>query len=311
MNDVVPDNGQTQILPLDLNFCDLPHTIASYLVIGPGGPVLVETGPASTLGTLLEGLSSHGIEAGDVRDVLVTHIHLDHSGAAGWWAQNGARVYVHHVGAPHLIAPERLLASAGRIYGDMMDRLWGQTVPAPEENVVAVSDGDRIEVAGLVFEALDTPGHAGHHHVLRLGSVAFTGDAAGIRLPGSSFVVLPTPPPEFQLELWLTTVQRLRELGLERLYPTHFGPVDEPNEHLGVVAALLEETVKFVTERLEDGMSRGELVRQYMAWNRERATAESVSSVDLMRYECVNPSAMSVDGIIRYWRKKASQSEHD
>src|SRR5262245_24856094 len=148
---------------LDLRFRGAPHGIAAFVVLGPDGTVLVETGPGSTLATLHAELARVGLQSSDIRDVLVTHIHLDHAGAAGWWAQHGARVHVHHIGAPHLIDPERLLASAGRIYGEAMGELWGQFLPAPAHKVFAHHDGDVILAGGLRFVAHDTPGHARHH----------------------------------------------------------------------------------------------------------------------------------------------------
>ena len=202
-----------RIETLDLDFGRTPETIASFLVFGPDGPVLVESGPASTLPNLLTRLQEHGVTPADVRHVLVTHIHLDHAGAAGWWAQQGATVYVHPNGARHLIDPSKLLASAERIYQERMDELWGRTVPAPEDRVVIVEGDTTIEAAGLEFVAIDTPGHARHHHVYRLGDVAFTGDAAGVRLGERHWIDLPGPPPEFDLEAWKETLNRLRGEG--------------------------------------------------------------------------------------------------
>jgi glyoxylase-like metal-dependent hydrolase (beta-lactamase superfamily II) len=187
-----------RIETLDLEFGGLAEVIAAFLVFGQEGPVLVETGPGSTLPHLLDRLAEHGVEPEEIRHVLVTHIHLDHAGAAGWWAQRGAHVYVHEVGAPHLIDPTKLLASAGRIYGDRMDSLWGETLPAPAERVVAVEDGAVIEAAGLRIGAISTPGHAWHHHVFRLDDVAFVGDAAGIRIGDRTWIDIPAPPPEFE-----------------------------------------------------------------------------------------------------------------
>ncbi len=292
-----------EIHTLDLNFCNLRHAIASYLVVGSGGPVLVETGPVSTVDTLTARLAERGFAPEDVRHVLVTHIHLDHAGAAGWWARQGAQVYVHHFGAPHLVDPSRLLASASRVYGDMLGILWGKIVPAPAARVTALQDGDRIEAGGMTFTALDAPGHARHHLVYVLDSAAFTGDAAGIRMPGSDFIHLPTPPPELDPPVWRATMGRLLEARLETIYPTHFGPVDAPVAHIEAARALLDQTVEFVGERLESGMERDEIVKQYTAWNRERAAAQGVGGAELVRYECINPATMSADGIIRYWRK--------
>jgi len=292
-----------QIHTLDLNFSGRHATIAAYLVVGAGGPVLVETGPASTLETLVARLAELGFAPADVRHVLVTHIHLDHAGAAGWWAQQGATVYVHPIGAPHLVDPSRLLTSAGRIYGDAMDVLWGHTLPAPAERVRAVRDGETVQVNGLTFTALDTPGHAWHHHVYRLGDAAFTGDAAGVRLPGSDLGSIPAPPPEFDREAWRKTLQRLSDENFAALYLTHFGPVRDARQHLEQMRELLEEVTEFVGQRVQNGRERDDLVAEYSTWNRQRAQAHGVTEPDWQRHELANPLFMSVDGVTRYWRK--------
>jgi glyoxylase-like metal-dependent hydrolase (beta-lactamase superfamily II) len=294
-----------KIFPLDLNFLDHPHTIAAYLVIGPEGPVLVETGPGSTLDALQARLAEHDVAPGDIRHVLVTHIHLDHAGAAGWWARQGADIYVHHVGAPHLIDPSRLLASAERIYGDAMDRLWGETLPAPAARVHPLYDGDTVLAGGLEFTALDTPGHARHHHVYRLADIAFTGDAAGVRLPGSSFLSLPAPPPEFDREAWHKTVKRLQGEAFAALYPTHFGIVENVDSHLSTLDKLVDASSEFVRSRLEAGLERNHLAEEYVGWVRKRAESEGLPERAFQAYELANPSFMSVDGIMRYWRKRA------
>jgi glyoxylase-like metal-dependent hydrolase (beta-lactamase superfamily II) len=289
---------------LDLNFQGLAQTIASYLVIGPKGPVLVETGPATTLATLRARLSDYGYELGDIRHVLVTHIHLDHSGAAGWLAREGAHIYVHHVGAAHIIDPSRLLFSASRIYGGAMEKLWGETVPAPAEQVTAVYDGDIIAAAGLEFVALDTPGHAWHHHCYRLGDVAFTGDAAGIRINAKPFVDLPAPPPEFKLEIWQQTIDRLLAEQLSAIYPTHFGRVDNVNEQLKRLRALMTQAAEFIRVRMQASAPHARLVEEYIAWRHADAVAEGLTEAEIQQYDLANPPFMSVDGILRYWQKK-------
>ncbi len=298
-----------RIHTLDLDFLNTPNTIASYLIVGSGGPVLVETGPGSTIETMKTRLSEHGVSPSDIKYVLVSHIHLDHAGAAGWWAQQGAQIFVHHVGAPHLIDPAKLLASAGRIYGNLMDPLWGKMLPAPEDRVTPVFDGDTITVAGLSFTAIDTPGHAYHHHVFQLENVAFTGDAAGIHIPGPSFVDLPAPPPEFNLELWQQSVERLCELDVDSIYPTHFGRVGDWRGHLETFSKLLDSSSAFVRVRLESGLERAEIVEAYLAWHRERMDSAQIGDTLMKRYEVSNPLYMSVDGIIRYWRKRLPGSQ--
>ena len=297
--------GPMKIHTLDLNFQGLPNTIASYLVEGPDGPVLIETGPGSTLPNLLANLTRHGYTPADVGHVLVTHIHLDHAGAAGWLATQGATLYVHHFGARHLVDPGKLLASASRIYGDKMDSLWGEMVPAPAEQVVALYDGDQFEAGGLTFTALETPGHARHHHVFQVGSVGFAGDTAGIRLPESPFIDIPAPPPEFDREAWLVSLKRLRQIDFERIYPTHFGPVDDVADHLDRMALLVNEATEWIRAQLEAGLSRDQLVTAYENWTRERGSAAGVAAKTMKRYEMANPIYMSVDGIMRYWQKQS------
>lgn len=290
---------------LDLNFQGLSAITASYLIVGPDGPILIETGPGSTLDTLLKQIRQHGFAPEQIKHVLVTHIHLDHAGAAGWWAQQGAQIYVHSFGARHLISPEKLLASAQRIYGDKMDTLWGEMLPAPAEKVTKIFDNDVLELAGLTITALETPGHARHHHVYVLGDVAFTGDAAAARLPGWDLPDVPAPPPEFELEVWEATLDRLLAHNFRRIYPTHFGPVDAVQEHLTDVKKLVRETAVFIKAQMDAGHNRDEIVTIYENRFAERAKAAGVTEEGIAHYATANPLYMSVDGIMRYWQKRA------
>ncbi|WP_420643455.1 MBL fold metallo-hydrolase [Candidatus Leptofilum sp.] len=290
---------------LDLNFQGLSEITAAYLVVGPTGPILIETGPGSTLDTLLNQIRQHGFEPEQIEHVLVTHIHLDHAGAAGWWAQQGAQVYVHSFGARHLVAPDKLLASAKRIYGDMMDSLWGEMLPAPAENVTEVFDNDVLEVAGLKITALETPGHARHHHVYVMGDVAFTGDAAAVRLPAFNLPDIPAPPPEFDLETWESTLDRLLSHNFQQIYPTHFGRVDDVEAHLLGVKWLVRETAVFIQQKLQDGLTRDDIVTAYESWFANRARSAGLSDKAIAQYAAANPLYMSVDGIMRYWQKRA------
>ncbi|HSM57020.1 MAG TPA: MBL fold metallo-hydrolase [Candidatus Sulfomarinibacteraceae bacterium] len=289
---------------IDLNFLGVQQAIASYLVQGPEGWLLVETGPMSTLERLRQEMAQRDVGVTDVDAVLVTHIHLDHAGAAGWWAQQGVTVHVHHVGAPHLIDPSRLWHSAGRIYGEQMETLWGEVVPAPRENVVSLRDGDIVQAAGLTLTALDTPGHAWHHHVYRLEDAAFSGDAAGVRVPGSGWVSLPAPPPELDLEAWHKTLDRLEAEQLQTLYLTHFGRVDDVDNQLQQLREMMEEGAQFVRRHMQQGSERNEIIEAYTEWNRRRALAAGMPAGDFEKYEAANPLFMSVDGLMRYWRKR-------
>lgn len=300
--------GHYKIHVLDLNFQGVAETIAAYLVEGPTGLVLVETGPGSTLSTLQTQLRQHGFQPSDVQHVMVTHIHFDHAGAAGWWAQNGATIYVHHFGAGHLINPEKLVASATRIYGDQMDTLWGQLLPAPAERVVPLFDGDTIEAGGLTFKAIETPGHARHHHVIQLEAIAFTGDAAGMKLGNRPLLDMPAPPPEFDLVPWQASIDKLLNYDFTTIYPTHFGAIHEPAAHLRAMKDLVYQSAYFVREKMDAGVTRDELITQYTAWNHGRAYAAGLSDKAIQKYEIANPLYMSVDGMMRYWRKQGERS---
>ncbi len=293
---------------LDLGFQGTAETIASFLVVGPEGPVLVETGPGSTLPRLIELLGQKGFEPEDIRGVLVTHIHLDHAGAAGWWAQRGVPIYVHAVGAPHLIDPSKLLTSAERIYGNRMESLWGDTLPAPRENVHVVDDGDVVQVAGLQFEAIATPGHARHHHVYRLDSIGFVGDALGILLPDRYWVDLPAPPPEFDLGAWKESLNRIRSQELTSIYRTHFDHVEDVPEQIDGFEKILEEAAGLVKQMITEGLKRDQMVARYLSVMRTRAAEAGIDEASSRAYELANPRDMSVDGIARYWQKQELSS---
>ncbi len=290
---------------IDLAYQDAPGLIASFLVLAPHGRILVESGPGSTLPTLIAGLQQHGLEPGDIDYLFLTHIHLDHAGAAGWWAQQGAKVCVHEIGAPHLIDPSRLIKSASRIYGDQMETLWGDILPAPAENVRAIVDGDVIEAMGLEMRALYTPGHAGHHHAWRVGDIAFVGDSMGIRGGSIPWLDLPAPPPEFSLELWKKSLGKLRAERLETIYRTHFGPRTDVQEEIDRIENLIESSAAKVKSMLDEGLERDQMVERYTDWMVEIASEEGADPEALRGEEKLNPRAMSVDGIARYWKKKA------
>lgn len=283
---------------LDLHFQGRPQCVAAFLVSAPQGKLLVECGPASSRDYLLQELAERGVQPVHIQGVLLTHIHLDHAGDAGWWAQQGVTVYVHPVGAPHLLDPSKLLASAGRIYGEHMERLWGEIVPCPGEHVVALTPDQTHTIAGLEITAWDTPGHARHHLAYQIGSECLCGDVAGVRLPGSEFLSVPAPPPEFERETWLATIDKLSAHDFSRIYLTHFGPVDAVAEHFVELKRRIEEAAEFVHART--GMSRDEVVRAYTEW--QRPQFGDAATFD--RYEQANPLFMSVDGLMRYWRKR-------
>ncbi len=300
-NDII---SSMQVHTLDLFMHSLPQVTAVFLLVGPEGPVLIETGPGSSLQTVLNHLGAFKISPQHIKHVLVTHIHLDHAGAAGWWAQQGAQVYVHPRGAPHLIDPSKLIASAYRIYGDKLEKMWGNILPAPERQITIIEGGTRFKVAGLSFEALDTPGHARHHHVYKLGDIAFVGDAGGIHMPHNPVPGIPAPPPEFELDAWQKTLDRLLKANFKTIYLTHFGRVDHVQEHLMEIKKLLNDAVQFISYHMGAGASRDAIVAHYEEWNRQRAHAAGISDAMIQQHKAANPLYMSVDGIMRYCRKQ-------
>ncbi|MGH2502214.1 MAG: MBL fold metallo-hydrolase, partial [Ktedonobacterales bacterium] len=226
--------GHTRQLAPDLWVIDTfyqgePGIIASYLLTGAHGLALVDVGSAASLPALLAGIRASGHDPRDIAHILITHVHLDHAGATGALLSHtpGARVYVHQIGAPHLINPEKLVASATRIYGDQMEKLWGTILPVPVERVTAIADGSELVVGARALRALYTPGHAVHHVAFHDAErrALFTGDVAGVRLEDSSYVRPPTPPPDLNLEDWSASIARLRALRPETLYLPHFGAV--------------------------------------------------------------------------------------
>lgn len=226
----------------------IPSAIGSWAIEGSDGWVVVESGPESTWNTLRAGLRSLGVSPSDVSAVLLTHIHLDHAGAAWRFAEAGIPIHVHRVGAPHVIDPTRLQRSARRVYGDRYDDLWGPMRPCDPSIVHAISDGDIVEAAGMRFEAIESLGHANHHHawhVLDSGDL-FTGDAVGMRVPGTDWVTVPMPPPEFDPEVWARTLDRLEAGPWNRFHLTHGGTVTDTNGHIEQLRASMQTQVAWL-----------------------------------------------------------------
>ncbi len=295
--------NQHQIFTLDLNFMGISGAIASYLIPHSAGAVLVECGPGSTLPALLEGLRQHGLSPSDISDVFLTHIHLDHAGAAGWLARQGARIHVHPVGAPHIQNPEKLLSSAARIYGDKMGTLWGEFLPVPPEKLSVLQDNNVITIDGMSFQATDTPGHADHHHVYLLEDTLFSGDIGGVRLTGTQHIRLPMPPPELNLIKWRQSLDRLKEMKFTRIAPTHFGIFPDAQQHLSILEKELDDINAWVEAIMPGDPPVDEINHLLIDWYQQRAVQADVPIEQLQGYESANPSWMSGYGIQRYWRK--------
>jgi glyoxylase-like metal-dependent hydrolase (beta-lactamase superfamily II) len=276
--------------PIDLHH-GAPGIIASYLLETEDGPAIFDCGPTSCVEHLKAGLAERGLELGDIRHLLLSHIHLDHAGAAGVLVREhpGLQVHLSDVGAPHLIDPTKLEASARRLYGDAFDELWGELAPVPAENVHVVDDS----VVGL--DCFPTPGHAWHHvSFLASDGTLYAGDAAGVRIGSGSFVLPPCPPPELDLEAWERTLEEIERRTPERLALAHFGVFDDVQEHL----ADLRETLRRWAERVEDGMDEETFVA---AARYDVAQTDPELADD---YDRAAPYWHHFRGLERYWRKR-------
>jgi glyoxylase-like metal-dependent hydrolase (beta-lactamase superfamily II) len=304
-----PQSDRMSLAPaihtIDLRFQNTPEIVAAFLIEGPEGLILIETGPGSTLPRLLEGIAELGFRPAEVRDVFVTHIHLDHAGAAGWWArENGSTIYAHPQAERHLVDPAKLMASARLVYGERMESLWGEMLPAPAGQVVALADGQKVCVGGVEVTALDTPGHARHHHCYAISGAIFTGDVAGMRLPGTDYLSVTSAPPQFDPVAYAASIDRLIAQRPERLMLTHFGEVaDDPEDHLRRYGDAVALAAEFVRQRLVEGMDGDSLQIAYQAFQMEQAFKAGLPSGDWHRCQRANPTGMSADGIRLYWEK--------
>jgi glyoxylase-like metal-dependent hydrolase (beta-lactamase superfamily II) len=274
---------------IDLKHLGRPHVIGCWEVEG----ALVDPGPQSSMDTLLEALGDE-----QPRAILLTHIHLDHAAATGALVRRWPEleVYVHERGAPHLIDPSRLLASAERLYGDRMEHLWGEIVPVPEGNVKSLAGGEDV----LGMRVAYTPGHASHHvcYFHEETATAFVGDVAAVRIPPSDLIVPPTPPPDIDIETWLDSIAIVESWRPERLALTHFGRVDDPLEHLEIVRRRLREEADMAREFSERDYERHH--RALVAESVDPETAEEL-------IQCVPPQ-YQWRGLDRYWRKREEQA---
>lgn len=228
---------------LDLHHQGHERTIGCYLLDSDDGPALFDCGPTTTIGALERGLEQQGLELTDIRHLLLSHIHLDHAGAAGVLVREhpSLQVHVSGIGAPHLVEPERLERSARRLYGDLFDTLWGELAPVPQANVHVV--GERV----LGLDCFPTPGHASHHvSYLDRDGTLFAGDAAGVRIQPGRVVLPPTPPPEFDLDAWQRTLEELERRDPDRLALIHFGVADDPQRHVAELRLELYDWTAFV-----------------------------------------------------------------
>jgi glyoxylase-like metal-dependent hydrolase (beta-lactamase superfamily II) len=298
---------------VDLNFLGHPGVIATAVLRGPDGVVLIDPGPATTRAALERGLAADGIEMADVRAILLTHIHLDHCGATGSIVTDHPQidVYVHERGAPHLVDPTKLIASATRLYKGDMARLWGEIRPVPAGSVRPIGERADLVVAGRAIEAVWTPGHASHHvsYLDPADRTAFTGDAAGMCLPGLTEVVPPALPPELDLDAWRRSTDRLLAWQPRSLFLTHFGSRSDPEAHMDRLWSRLDDWSGRVRRSLEEPVSAdgpdGDAARAAAFADAVTADlARKTTAEDATAYALAAPFALCWQGLARYHRKR-------
>ncbi len=291
---------------VDLLFRGRPQAIATGVISGGGTVALIDPGPTTCLDTLDQGLQQQGLRLSDVTHLLLTHIHLDHAGATGTIVREhpGISVFVHERGAPHMAHPEKLLESATRLYGDNMDRLWGEFAAVPEKNLIALRGGERIEVGGRTFDVAYTPGHASHHvSYFDAGSgVAFVGDTAGVCINGG-YVLPQTPPPDIDLELWTDSVARIEAWSPQTLFLTHVGPINDVRPHLQTLLENLRTFAGFVRTSLDEPGSDEERGRRF-AEDVMHELRRQMTDAQLASYSLAAPPELLWLGLARYWRKR-------
>lgn len=297
---------------IDLFHLGEPRLIGAYLIFDER-PALVEVGPANGLEHLLEGLRLLGFDADALQCVFLTHIHLDHGGGTGHLLERFPHltVYVHPNGAPHLIDPNRLLVSAQRLFGDL-DTRFGPAKPVDSRRIRALQDGEEVRLGRWTLVALDTPGHAGHHLVYwePQRRWVFAGDVCGVHLPDGFYVNPPTPPPEFHLDHWLQSLERVRSLAPRRLLYTHFGWTDTPEKWLDALERELRARAEMVRRELEAGTSPERICDLF----RERFEQEMrrlVGPVLLDRYRRLGDARINTLGLVRYWQKHRGVSPQE
>jgi glyoxylase-like metal-dependent hydrolase (beta-lactamase superfamily II) len=290
---------------IDLNFRGSPRVIATAILQAADGVTLIDPGPTSCLPALESGLRARGLALRDVRTLLLTHIHLDHAGACGTIVERvpAVKVYVHERGAPHMIDPARLLASAMRLWGDRMDAVWGAFQPVPAGQVIVLKGGERLDLAGTAFSVAYTPGHAKHHvsYLDEHAGMAYVGDTAGVRI--GDYLIAPTPPPDIDIEAWqhsLDTIDRWQPVSL---FLTHFGPVTPARAHIARFRSTVASAAAISEEMIAGGGTDEELSRRFV--ERMRQDARSVLPEHEARAaELAAPFDQLWQGLARYWQKK-------
>lgn len=296
------------ITTLDVNWVGRSHSIAAALLEADGHYALVDPGPESTYATLCERLKSRGISIAQVESIFLTHIHLDHAGASGSLVRDNPRltVNVHALGAPHMIDPSRLLASAARLWPDTLHQLFGETLPVPKGNLRILEGGETLTLGSRKFSVAYTPGHASHHvsYFDETAGVAFVGDTTGIRIDNGPYILPATPPPDITLETWEKSFATILERRPTRLFLTHFGYTERPAEHIDEFRDRLHHWADLAADALRSNGSEAEAKASFVS----RAHAEMahrLGSAEADHYAFTAGLDLSFLGLARYLRKRA------
>ncbi len=295
----------TSVQIIDLNFLHQSEAIAAFLIKNENQYALVETGPYSTIKAIEKVLEDNGITAKDISTVFITHIHLDHAGAAWYFANQGATIYVHPLGVKHLLDPSRLYNSAKQIYGDAMDSLWGAMNPIAPERIISVQHGEKINWSNTFLTAWHTPGHAQHHIAWQLDDNIFCGDVGGVKIL-TGIVVPPCPPPDINVEDWTMSIELLKSLKPKTLYLAHFGAITKVNSHLNSLLKRLVRWANYVQKISENDAPTDVVLPKFVAFIHSEYKRFGADEKIIEKYEAASPSFMQLAGLQRYWKKKSS-----
>jgi glyoxylase-like metal-dependent hydrolase (beta-lactamase superfamily II) len=304
---IIPIIGADDAVLVDLEYRGQEEYLAALLFETDDGVAVVDPGPSVSLPALLAAVREVAGDERALRHLLLTHIHLDHAGCSGVMTARfpDVRVYVHERGAPHLVDPSRLLASATRLYGDRMDELWGEVLPIPGGNVRIVRDGENITIGRRAISVLYTPGHAIHHaaYLDATTGLAYVGDAAGERFHSGTPIIPTTPPPDIDIEAWRLTSEKLRAWDPAGLVLSHFGVFSDALDHLNTHEELLNEWATAVKTSLDEpGTDEDRATRFATEYLRRIQAASTEIGATRVHFSQIRDCWF---GLARYWRRGA------
>lgn len=298
--------------PLDLNWTGRPRSVAAALLESGGHHAIIDPGPTSTLETLRAELLARGLSVADLEAIFLTHIHLDHAGATGSLVRENPnlRVYVHTKGAFHMADPSLLLASAGRLWGDELPRLFGETLPVPEQNIQVLEGGETVSLGARNLEVLYTPGHASHHvtYFDPQEGVAFAGDTAGIRIANGPYIMPAAPPPDINLAIWDQSFDSILDRGPAKLFVTHFGFAENPAEHIAAFRERLHLWADITEKILRSTQDDAVALQSFLAQT-QGEMSKYLTTAEAEQHAFTAGLSLSFLGLVRHIRKRSAARE--